>query len=98
VIAAAAVGAAPIRSTRLQEIAGDLLSEADHLFNQEQLQTSRHTTSKMNSSLHRIENKLLRARTLLQDRPGTAKAIVIDVLRELDEFAIARQDAARSAE
>lgn len=98
VIAAAAVGAQPIRSTRLQEIAGDLLSEADHLFNQEQLQTSRHSTSSLNSSLHRIENRLQRARTLLQDRPGTAKAIVIDVLRELDEFSIARQDAARSAE
>lgn len=98
VIAAAAVGAQPIRSTRLQEIAGDLLSEADHLFNQEQLQTSRHSASSMNSSLRRIENKLQRARTLLQDRPGTAKAIVIDVLRELDEFTIARQDAARSAE
>jgi hypothetical protein len=98
VIAAGAVGAAPIRSTRLQEIAGDLLSEADHLFNQEQLQTSRHSTSSMTVSLHRIENKLQRARTLLLDRPGTAEAIVIDVLRELDEFAIARQDAARSVE
>jgi hypothetical protein len=98
VMAAAAVGASPIRSSRLQDIAGDLLSEADHLFNQEQLQTSRHSASSMNTSLHRIENKLQRARTLLQDRPGTAKAIVIDVLRELDEFAIARQDAARSAE
>jgi hypothetical protein len=98
VIAAAAVGAAPIRSTRLQEIAGDLLSEADHLFNQEQLQTSRHSASSMNTSLHRIENKLQRARNLLQDRPGTAKAIVVDVLRELDDFAIARQDAARSTE
>ncbi len=98
VIAAAAVGASPIRSTRLQEIAGDLLSEADHLFNQEQLQTSRHSASSMNASLHRIENRLQRARTLLLDRPGTAKAIVIDVLRELDEFSIARQDAARSAE
>ncbi|MGB3437380.1 MAG: SCO2524 family protein [Actinophytocola sp.] len=98
VIAAAAVGAAPIRSTRLQEIAGDLLGEADHLFNQEQLQTSRHGTSPMNESLQRIENKLSRARTLLQERPGTATAIVIDVLRELDEFAVARQDALRSAE
>jgi hypothetical protein len=98
VIGAAAVGAAPIRSTRLQEIAGDLLSEADHLFNQEQLQTSRHSASSMNMSLHRIENRLQRARNLLQDRPGTAKAIVIDVLRELDDFAIARQDAARSTE
>ncbi len=98
VIAAAAVGAAPIRSARLQEIAGDLLSEADHLFNQEQMQTSRHSTSSMNANLRRIENRLQRARSLLQDRPGSAKAIVMDVLRELDEFAMARQDAARSAE
>lgn len=98
VIAAAAVGAAPIRSTRLQEIAGDLLGEADHLFNQEQLKTPRQSASPMNESLQRIENKLSRARALLQDRPGTAKAIVNDVLRELDEFAVARQDALRSAE
>jgi hypothetical protein len=98
VIAAAAVGAQPIRSGRLQEIAGDLLSEADHLFNQEQLQTSDHRGSAMHSSLHRIETRLVRARTLLQDRPGTAQAIVIDVLRELDDFALARQDAARGTE
>jgi hypothetical protein len=97
VIAAAAVGAQPIRSTRLQEIASDLLSEADHLFNQEQLQTADHRGSAMHSSLLRIENKLQRARGLLQERPGTAKAIVVGVLRELDEFALARQDAARSS-
>lgn len=96
VIAAGAVGAQPIRSARLQEIASDLLSEADHLFSQEQLQTSDHRGSAMHSSLHRLESKLQRARSLLQERPGTAKAIVVEVLRELDDFALARRDAARS--
>ena len=52
----------------------------------------------MHSMLQRIEKKLRRARTLLQERPGTAQSIVVEVLRELDDLALARQDAARGAE
>lgn len=96
VIAAGTVSATPIRSARLLEITTDLLSEADHLFSQEQLEAADVHGSAMHKSLQRIETKLMRARRILQERPGTANALVVDVLRELEEFAMARQDAARS--
>lgn len=95
-VAADAISVTPIRSARLVEVATDLLSEADHLFSQEQLETTEVQGSAMYASLHRIEARLQRARRLLQERPGTATALAADVLRQLDEFALARQDATRS--
>jgi hypothetical protein len=44
----------------------------------------------------RIDSKLQRARQLLYDKPGTANALLMDALRELDELAVAREDVARS--
>lgn len=96
VIAASTVSARPIRSGRVQEIAVDLLSEADHLFSQEQLEASEQQGSAMHTTLHRIETKLHRARRLVQERPGAATALVVEVLGDLDDLALARQDAARS--
>lgn len=96
VIAASTLSARPIRSTKLQEVAIDMLSEADHLFSQEQLEASEQPGSAMHTSLRRIGSKLSRARRLQQERPGTAASIISDVLRELDELALARQDATRS--
>jgi len=74
-------------------VASDLLGEADHLFSQDKLASSAEQGSVMDKGLARIENRLERARKLLRDQPGTACALVIDVLLELDEFAVARQDA-----
>jgi hypothetical protein len=96
VIAADTVRRPPIRSGRLLDITTDLISEADHLFSQEQLDSAEARGSAMHTSLQRIETRLQRARRILQEQPGTANALVIDVLRELDEFAMARRDAARS--
>lgn len=96
VIAASTLSARPIRSTRLQDFASELLSEADHLFSQEQLEASEQPGSAMHISLRRIGSKLQRARRLHQERPGTAVSIIADVLRELDELALARLDATRS--
>jgi hypothetical protein len=95
VIGASTVSARPIRSTRLQEVAGDLLSEADHLFSQEQLEASEQPGSAMHTSLHRIETKLQLAKRLHQERPGTAISISVDVLGELHDLSLAREDAAR---
>lgn len=95
VIGASTVSARPIRSTKLQEVAGDLLSEADHLFSQEQLEASEQVGSAMHTSLQRIETKLQLAKRLHQERPGTATSITLDVLGELNDLALARQDATR---
>jgi hypothetical protein len=91
--AANSFGESPIRSARLTEEAVDLLGEADHLLSQTKLASSAETGSLMYKGLKRLEARLDRARRLLRDRPGTAVALTLDVLRDLDEIAVARQDA-----
>lgn len=97
VIASSTLSARPIRSRLLQDTANDLLSEADHLFSQEQLEMSEQpgTSSALHSSLSRIGTKLQGARQLHQERPGTATSIITEVLRDLYELALARADATR---
>lgn len=96
VLATSTVREPPIRSTRLFEIATDLIGEADQLFSKEQLEASQHEDSAMQTTMHGIQVRLSRARQILQDQPGTASALVHEALRELDQLAVARQDATRS--
>ncbi|TCO47265.1 SCO2524 family protein [Actinocrispum wychmicini] len=96
ILASRTVSESPIRSTRLLEIATDLLGEADQLFSNEQLEASQHENSAMQTTMRGIQVKLVRAREILQERPGTASALVNEALRELDQLAVARQDATRS--
>lgn len=86
----------PVRSTQLIELTTDLLSEADHLFSQYQMGVSFVGGSALDATMLRIDSKLQRARQLLYDKPGTANALLMDALRELDELAVAREDVARS--
>ncbi|MDQ3578369.1 MAG: SCO2524 family protein, partial [Actinomycetota bacterium] len=97
VMAAHMVDEPPIRSPQLIELTVDLLSEADHLFGQDLLAAAENGGSAMHASLERIEARLERARRMVTERPGTAFALVNEVLRELDGFALARSDAARGA-
>jgi hypothetical protein len=86
----------PLRSGRLVEHALDLISEADHLLNQEMLGADSEDRSAMHVGLGRIEARLSRARRVLNERPSTASALALEALRELDELAVARGDATRS--
>ena len=86
----------PLRTGQMVARARDLLSEADHLLNQEMLEADAEDMSAMHVGLVRIEARLARARRILNERPGTATALAIKALRELDELATARLDAARS--
>lgn len=95
VMAARAIDAAPIRSGELIEMTTYLLGEADHLFSQYQMEASEDSGSSINSSQRRIESRLQRSRRILLERPGTAMALVQDILVEIDGLAVARQDAAR---
>jgi len=96
ILAAESVIEPPIRSPRLLESAIDLLGEADQLFSQKQLEASQHENSAMQTTMHRIQGKLTRARQIVQERPGTSQALVLDALRDLDQLDVARQDATRS--
>lgn len=90
VAAANMVSRAPLRSTRLTDVATDLLNEADHLFDRELLNWSGDTGPPMRANQQAVRAKLRRAREILHDRPGSAVVLASEVLRELDQLAAAR--------
>jgi hypothetical protein len=93
VVAAQLVGSDPLRSARLTEHALDLVNEAEHLFDNELLNGSSEAGPAMRDNLQRVQASLVRARELLQVRPGTAAVLASEVLRELDGLNVARRDA-----
>ncbi|KPI05513.1 hypothetical protein OK074_4432 [Actinobacteria bacterium OK074] len=83
----------PIRSAELAVHARALLSEADHLFGTEQMQPSLAVDGQRGRGLKSIEIRLRRARDILDEQPGTACALALAVLGELDTLAQARDAA-----
>ncbi|MET7769686.1 SCO2524 family protein [Nocardia sp. NPDC005366] len=73
----------------------DLLSEAEHLLNQEELEVQGDDLSARQAAVDRIRHSLDRARRVLRERPGTSYSLAAQALTELDELAYARQDATR---
>jgi len=92
VTAAEVVNSPPLRNERLAELAGDLLSEADHRFDQELLRGSTEAGPAMRSTLQSARATLRRAHEIKADHPGTAFVLVGEVLRDLDRLAAARTD------
>jgi hypothetical protein len=92
VTAANLVSRPPLRSDVLTELAGELINEADHLFDRELLGGAGEAGPALRNSLQTARASLRRARDVLSDRPGTAFVLASDVLRELEQLAAARQD------
>ncbi|MFL6145297.1 MAG: SCO2524 family protein [Labedaea sp.] len=86
----------PLRSTQVKSRALDLLHEADHLLNQEMLESGADETPVRQAELSSIEATLARARRLLVRQPGTANALANEALRRLDQLTVAHLDAIRS--
>lgn len=82
----------PLRSDELLGFAGELLAEAEHLFDKQQLVGSAETGAGMRSAMQGLRTRLRHAREITVERPGTAVALVLDVLRELDSLTEARRD------
>lgn len=82
----------PLRSERLANFAADLISEADHRFDQELLGGSSEAGPAMRAVLESVRASLRRARAISRSHPGTAVVLASEVLRELDRLAAARQD------
>jgi hypothetical protein len=97
VTAAKVISDPPVRSPMLADFAGDLLNEADHLFDQELLGSSSEGGPSMRAQLETLREKLRRARRILRDRPGTASILASEVLGTLDNLAAAREDAAETS-
>jgi hypothetical protein len=89
------LGQPPLRSDRLIGMALDVLNEADHLYDRELLNGSPET-AQLRTDLKRMDSTLIRARSVVHDRPASALALANDVLRELDLLIAARRDAAES--
>ncbi|MGD1223250.1 SCO2524 family protein [Streptomyces krungchingensis] len=82
----------PIRSAELASLARGLLSEATHLLGREQLQAEPTAGGQRGRALKRAEVTLRRADRILDELPGTAYALTVSVLSELDALAQARHD------
>jgi hypothetical protein len=85
----------PIRSNDLTELARALLSESAHLLGNEQMEPAPADAGRHGMQLRNIEVKLRRARSLVEEQPGTAYALTLDVLGQLDSLARAREAADR---
>ncbi|BAW10666.1 conserved hypothetical protein [Nocardia seriolae] len=86
----------PLRSPTSVTRAMELLMEAEHLLNREMLELNETDMSAGRTALALAEQRLERARTLIDERPGTAVSLVSQALLELDELAYSRFDATRS--
>ncbi|MEV0462533.1 SCO2524 family protein [Nocardia tengchongensis] len=86
----------PLRSPNSVTRAMELLTEAEHLLNREMLELSETDMSAGRTALALAEQRLERARKLIDERPGTAVSLASQALIELDELAYARFDATRS--
>jgi hypothetical protein len=96
VAAAEAVETEPLRSPGLIADSVDLLNEADHLFNQELLFGSSASGQAMRAELARLGSRLEHAREISKTRPGTAMAIALRALHEIDDLVSARERVTRS--
>lgn len=81
----------PPPGSMLSDMAAELLIEAEDVFDEEQLRGSGEGGPALRDSLNRQSSGLRRARQLLPTRPGTAASILLEVLRDLDKLAAARE-------
>jgi hypothetical protein len=92
VTAAAVISSRPLRSERLTDLTGDLLNEAEHLFDQELLDGSSEAGPAMRAQMETLRERLRRARRIAAERPASAAALINSVLVELEQLAASRED------
>jgi hypothetical protein len=87
----------PLRSDALAVFAKDLVAEAEHLLDQELLGGATESGRAMRAKIEAVQNRVERCREIMTDRPGSALALLVSVLRELDDLAAARSDMLRES-
>jgi hypothetical protein len=85
----------PIRNVGLVGTAVALISEANHLFGKELLQPFSSAEGSRRTALKSIEVTLRRARQVLDQQPGTAYALALQALTDLDSMSMGRRAASR---
>ena len=83
----------PLRSQSLSQLAFELLTEAEHLFDRELMRGSGVAGPVLEETIKKIRATLRRTRQVLPDRPGTAAVLASNVLSLLDELSAGRQNA-----
>ncbi|MGK5679760.1 SCO2524 family protein [Actinoplanes sp. URMC 104] len=87
----------PTRNEVLGRYAVDLLREAQQIYDRELLNGGLEAGPQLRDVLRLVNITLSRAREILSERPGTAAALAIDVLRQLDRLEAARHNVAVEA-
>ena len=93
VIAANIADSHPLRSDTLATLALDLVAEADHLLDKELLAGAAGGARPLRERVDAVRHRVQRSRDILADRPGSAVALLLSVLRELDDLEAARPEA-----
>ncbi|GAA3814218.1 SCO2524 family protein [Sphaerisporangium flaviroseum] len=96
VSAAQASGDSPLRSPQLVELATQMLSEAEHLLDQELVTRPLVAGQTIQPKLRSIQASLQRARAILSDKPATSQALINDALLSLERLAAARDSASEA--
>jgi hypothetical protein len=97
VFASKLVTGRPPQSRQLVDHARDLLNEANKLYDYEVLNSTIAGRGSLRYELAQLQTMLNRAREILYERPGTAEALTLEVLRALDKLEVARKKAEEGA-
>lgn len=95
VLAASVVQGDPPPSAALEATSKALLTEAEHLYDQEMFGGGPESGESMQRALAAVKANLDRARMIVSKRPGSAMSLVQASLRDLDRLAAARESAER---
>lgn len=93
VIAAQFATSEPARSRALEDLAHELLVEAEHIYDQELLRGSGHAGPALAQEIRSVGLTIRHAKEVVDERPGTAFALGVKALTDLDRLIAAGRDA-----
>lgn len=93
VLAARFAGSEPARSRELEALAEQLLVEAEHVYDQELLRGSGAAGPSLAQEIQAVGTTIRHAKDIVDERPGTAFALGIRALIDLDRLVTAGRDA-----
>ncbi|MEU5874460.1 SCO2524 family protein [Glycomyces sp. NPDC047369] len=93
VLAAQFAGSEPARSRNLEDLAHELLVEAEHIYDQELLRGSGNAGPALAQEIRSVGLTIRHAKDVVDERPGTAFALGVKALIDLDRLISAGRDA-----
>ncbi|GAA1678360.1 SCO2524 family protein [Glycomyces endophyticus] len=93
VLAAQFAGSEPARSRSLEELAHELLVEAEHIYDQELLRGSGNAGPALAQEIRSVGLTIRHAKEVVDERPGTAFSLGVKALIDLDRLISAGRDA-----